>query len=92
MLPRTSPKRSVIVCVCHACHPVFFAPRGTSGSLDGQQRLIVKGRFLPKSFETVLRRYVNECVQSLGLAACLPAGMYHRLLAHGVSNMVGCMH
>jgi translation initiation factor 2 subunit 2 len=33
---------------------------GTSGSLDGQQRLVVKGRFLPKSFETVLRRYVNE--------------------------------
>jgi translation initiation factor 2 subunit 2 len=35
---------------------------GTSGSLDGQARLIVKGRFLPKSFETVLRRYVNEYV------------------------------
>lgn len=35
---------------------------GTSGSLDGQQRLVVKGRFLPKSFETVLRRYVNEYV------------------------------
>ncbi len=29
---------------------------GTSGSLDGTQRLIVKGRFLPKAFETVLRR------------------------------------
>ncbi len=35
---------------------------GTSGSLDGQQRLIVKGRFLPKAFEGVLRRYVNEYV------------------------------
>eukprot|EP00879_Flechtneria_rotunda_P004256 GHRR01004505.1.p1 GENE.GHRR01004505.1~~GHRR01004505.1.p1 ORF type:complete len:277 (+),score=99.95 GHRR01004505.1:167-997(+) len=35
---------------------------GTSGNLDGQQRLVVKGRFLPKSFETVLRRYVNEYV------------------------------
>ena len=30
---------------------------GTSGSLDGTQRLIVKGRFLPKAFETVLRRW-----------------------------------
>ena len=35
---------------------------GSSGSLDGQQRLIVKGRFLPKAFEGVLRRYVNEYV------------------------------
>lgn len=40
----------------------MLAELGTSGNLDGQQRLIVKGRFLPKSFETVLRRYVNEWV------------------------------
>lgn len=40
----------------------LLAELGTSGSLDGQQRLVIKGRFLPKSFETVLRRYVNECV------------------------------
>ncbi|GIL62764.1 hypothetical protein Vafri_16940 [Volvox africanus] len=40
----------------------LLAELGTSGNLDGQQRLIVKGRFLPKSFETVLRRYVNEYV------------------------------
>ena len=38
----------------------LLAELGTSGNLDGQQRLIIKGRFLPKSFETVLRRYVNE--------------------------------
>ncbi|KAJ0007604.1 hypothetical protein Pint_30669 [Pistacia integerrima] len=31
---------------------------GTSGSLDGQQRLVVKGRFAPKNFERILRRYV----------------------------------
>ena len=35
---------------------------GTSGSLDGTQRLIVKGRFLPKAFETVLRRCAEFCV------------------------------
>lgn len=40
----------------------LLAELGTSGNLDGQQRLVVKGRFLPKSFETVLRRYVNEYV------------------------------
>ncbi|KAF8071367.1 Eukaryotic translation initiation factor 2 subunit beta [Scenedesmus sp. PABB004] len=40
----------------------LLAELGTSGSLDGQARLVCKGRFLPKSFETVLRRYVNEYV------------------------------
>ncbi len=40
----------------------LLAELGTSGNLDGQQRLVIKGRFLPKSFETVLRRYVNEYV------------------------------
>ena len=39
----------------------LLAELGTSGNLDGQSRLIVKGRFLPKAFEGVLRRYVNEC-------------------------------
>lgn len=41
----------------------LLAELGTSGSLDGQQRLVIKGRFQPKSFETVLRRYVNEVCQ-----------------------------
>ena len=40
----------------------LMAELGTSGSLDGQQRLICKGRFQPKAFEGVLRRYANECV------------------------------
>jgi translation initiation factor 2 subunit 2 len=42
----------------------LLAELGTSGNLDGQSRLVVKGRFLPKAFEGVLRRYVNECVLS----------------------------
>jgi len=40
----------------------LLAELGTSGSLDGQQRLIIKGRFLPKAFEGCLRRYMNEYV------------------------------
>jgi translation initiation factor 2 subunit 2 len=40
----------------------LLAELGTSGSLDGQQRLIMKGRFLPKAFEGCLRRYMNEYV------------------------------
>ena len=38
----------------------LLAELGTSGNLDGQSRLVVKGRFQPKAFEGVLRRYVNE--------------------------------
>lgn len=38
----------------------LMAELGTSGNLDGQQRLVVKGRFQPKAFEGVLRRYANE--------------------------------
>ena len=42
----------------------LLAELGTSGNLDGQSRLVVKGRFLPKAFEGVLRRYVNECAHT----------------------------
>lgn len=44
----------------------LLAELGTSGSLDGQSRLIVKGRFQPKAFEGVLRRYMNECALTVG--------------------------
>ncbi|KAL3625839.1 hypothetical protein CASFOL_030368 [Castilleja foliolosa] len=40
----------------------LLAEMGTSGSLDGQQRLVIKGRFAPKNFEGILRRYINEYV------------------------------
>lgn len=40
----------------------LLAELGTSGSLDGQQRLVVKGRFAPKVFEGILRRYVSKSV------------------------------
>ncbi|KAK1286543.1 hypothetical protein QJS10_CPB20g00079 [Acorus calamus] len=44
----------------------LLAEMGTSGSLDGQQRLVVKGRFAPKNFEGILRRYINEYVVCSG--------------------------
>ncbi|VAH90671.1 unnamed protein product [Triticum turgidum subsp. durum] len=42
-------------------HVMMFllAEMGTSGSLDGQQRLVIKGRFAPKNFEAILRRYMS---------------------------------
>lgn len=40
----------------------LFAELGTSGSVDGQKRLIIKGRLQPKHIENVLRRYILEYV------------------------------
>lgn len=36
----------------------LLAELGTSGSMDGNQQLIIKGRFQPKQIENVLRRWV----------------------------------
>lgn len=48
---------------CHE-HVMQFmlSELGASGSLDGAKRLVVKGRFLPKAFENILRRYMLEYV------------------------------
>lgn len=40
----------------------LFAEFGTSGSVDGQKRLVIKGKFQPKQMENVLRRYILEYV------------------------------
>ncbi|KAL5741163.1 hypothetical protein ACOSP7_027895 [Xanthoceras sorbifolium] len=40
----------------------LLAEMGTSGSLDGQRGLVVKGSFAPKDVEGILRRYINEYV------------------------------
>ncbi|SCU91883.1 LADA_0F12750g1_1 [Lachancea dasiensis] len=40
----------------------LFAELGTSGSVDGQKRLVMKGKFMPKQMENVLRRYILEYV------------------------------
>ena len=38
----------------------LFAELGTSGSIDGSQRLVIKGRFQQKQIENVLRRYIGR--------------------------------
>ena len=55
--------------ICNAMHRApehviqyLMAELGTSGTLDGQNRLILKGRFLPKVFEGVLRHYFIDYV------------------------------
>uniref|UniRef100_A0A182LXN7 Eukaryotic translation initiation factor 2 subunit 2 n=1 Tax=Anopheles culicifacies TaxID=139723 RepID=A0A182LXN7_9DIPT len=40
----------------------LLAELGTSGSVDGNNQLIIKGRFQPKQIENVLRRYIKEYV------------------------------
>jgi len=41
----------------------FFAELGTSGSIDGTNQLIIKGRFQNKQIEKVLRDYMKEYVR-----------------------------
>jgi len=38
----------------------LFAELGTSGSVDGNKRLVIKGRFQQKQIENVLRRYIGK--------------------------------
>jgi len=38
----------------------LFAELGTSGSVDGSRRLVIKGRFQQKQIENVLRRYIGR--------------------------------
>lgn len=40
----------------------LLAELGTSGSVDGNHQLIIKGRFQQKQIENVLRRYIKEYV------------------------------
>ena len=42
----------------------IFAELGTSGSVDGSRRLVIKGRFQQKQIENVLRRYIGKLPSS----------------------------
>ena len=39
-----------------------LAELGTNGSIDGNNRLVIKGRFQPKQIENVVRHYIAEYV------------------------------
>lgn len=43
----------------------LFTELGTTGSVDGAQQLIIKGRWQQKQIENVLRRYIGKCYHSL---------------------------
>lgn len=38
----------------------LFAELGTTGSVDGSKRLVIRGKFQQKQIENVLRRYIGE--------------------------------
>jgi translation initiation factor 2 subunit 2 len=40
----------------------LFAELGTTGSVDGSRRLVIKGKFQQKQIENVLRKYIIEYV------------------------------
>lgn len=40
----------------------MMAELGTEGSIDGNQRLVIRGKFVPRYIESLLRKYVGEYV------------------------------
>ncbi|KAK4703408.1 translation initiation factor 2 subunit 2, partial [Phenoliferia sp. Uapishka_3] len=69
---RDGNKRSIfanVVDICKKMHrqpehviQFLFAELGTSGSVSGDGKLVLKGRYVQKQIETVLRRYITEYV------------------------------
>ena len=39
-----------------------MAELGTEGSIDGNQRLVIRGKYVPKYIESLLRKYIVEYV------------------------------
>ncbi|WFD26493.1 translation initiation factor eIF-2 beta subunit [Malassezia nana] len=72
VVQRDGSKKTVfanIVEICKRMHrqpdhviQYLFTELGTTGSVDGSQRLVIRGRFQPKQIENVLRRYIVEYV------------------------------
>lgn len=37
----------------------FLAELGTTGSIDGSERLVMRGKYQPKYIESLLRKYIT---------------------------------
>lgn len=44
----------------------FMAELGTEGSIDGNQRLVIRGKYVPKYIESLLKKYIAEYVTCHG--------------------------
>jgi translation initiation factor 2 subunit 2 len=53
----------------------MFAEMGTTGSVDGSARLVIRGRFQQKQIEHVLRRYIGQ--RRRGIPRCAGADVRH---------------
>ena len=67
-----------IIDICRRMHrqpehviQFLYAELGTQGSIDGAQRLIMKGRYTQKQIENVLRKYISEFCYAERLPAVL---------------------
>lgn len=40
----------------------FMSELGTEGSFDGEQRLVIRGKHLPRGIESLLRKYISEYI------------------------------
>ena len=40
----------------------MMAELGTEGSIDGNKRLVIRGKFVPRYIESLLRKYIGEYV------------------------------
>jgi translation initiation factor 2 subunit 2 len=40
----------------------FLAELGTTGSIDGNKRFVIKGKYMPQYIESLLRKYISEYV------------------------------
>lgn len=57
----------------------LFAELGTSGSVDGARRLVIKGRFQQKQLENVLRRYIGMQIFLLFSSSFVLTKRYSRI-------------
>ena len=53
----------------------LFSELGTTGSVDGAGRLVIKGRFQQKQIENVLRRYIGVYIVCLS-SQCVSYEIY----------------
>lgn len=42
----------------------FLAELGTTGSIDGTERMVIKGKYIQKDVERLLRKYIKVSFQS----------------------------
>jgi translation initiation factor 2 subunit 2 len=60
----------------------MFAEMGTTGSVDGSGRLVIKGRFQQKQIENVLRRYIGMISHVTSCLLLICADLHHSIVEY----------